>query len=45
VNKLFAALSINLGMEDFSMKEALGGKAMEMETKINCYPPCPHKYK
>lgn len=41
VNKLLAALSINLGMEESAMKEALGGENLEMEMKINYYPPCP----
>lgn len=41
VNKLLAALSISLGMEESAMKEAVGGENLEMEMKINYYPPCP----
>uniref|UniRef100_A0A0C9RK12 TSA: Wollemia nobilis Ref_Wollemi_Transcript_14054_1376 transcribed RNA sequence n=1 Tax=Wollemia nobilis TaxID=56998 RepID=A0A0C9RK12_9CONI len=40
VNTLLSALSINLGLAESAMKEALGGD-LEMEMKINYYPPCP----
>ncbi|GLJ48190.1 hypothetical protein SUGI_1017660 [Cryptomeria japonica] len=41
VDKLLSALSINLGLQECSLKEAIGGENMEMEMKINYYPPCP----
>ncbi|GLJ48191.1 hypothetical protein SUGI_1017670 [Cryptomeria japonica] len=41
VDKLLSALSINLGVQECSLKEAIGGEDMEMEMKINYYPPCP----
>ncbi|GLJ48193.1 hypothetical protein SUGI_1017710 [Cryptomeria japonica] len=40
-DKLLSALSINLGVQACSLKEAIGGEDMEMEMKINYYPPCP----
>ncbi|GLJ12206.1 hypothetical protein SUGI_0186590 [Cryptomeria japonica] len=41
VNKLLSALSVYLGVEENTMKEELGGEDLEMEMKINYYPPCP----
>eukprot|EP01018_Ginkgo_biloba_P036321 Gb_19823 [translate_table: standard] len=41
VNKLLLALSISLGLQECALKDALGGENLEMEMKINYYPPCP----
>nr|ABK26641.1 unknown [Picea sitchensis] len=41
VDKLLAAFSIDLGLEKSTVKDALGGENLEMELKINFYPPCP----
>ncbi|KAH9321470.1 hypothetical protein KI387_016109 [Taxus chinensis] len=41
VNKLLSALSISLGVQECALKEAVGGEDLEMEMKINYYPPCP----
>ncbi|KAH9321471.1 hypothetical protein KI387_016110 [Taxus chinensis] len=41
MNKLLTALSISLGVQECGLKEALGGEDLELEMKINYYPPCP----
>lgn len=41
VDKLLAAFSTNLGLEESTVKNALGGENLEMELKINYYPKCP----
>jgi flavonol synthase len=41
VDKLLSAFSINLGLEESTVRNALGGENMEMELKINYYPACP----
>eukprot|EP00253_Pinus_taeda_P015924 PITA_15924 len=41
VDKLLSAFSINLGLEESTARNALGGENMEMELKINYYPACP----
>ncbi|KAH9307633.1 hypothetical protein KI387_035544, partial [Taxus chinensis] len=41
MNNLLYALSINLGIGESALKEAMGGDNLEMEMKINYYPPCP----
>uniref|UniRef100_A0A0D6QU64 Fe2OG dioxygenase domain-containing protein n=1 Tax=Araucaria cunninghamii TaxID=56994 RepID=A0A0D6QU64_ARACU len=41
MNMLLSALSINLGLEESALREVLGGEDIEMEMKINYYPPCP----
>ena len=41
VDKLLAAFSMNLELEESTLKNALGGENLELELKINYYPPCP----
>eukprot|EP01018_Ginkgo_biloba_P036322 Gb_19822 [translate_table: standard] len=41
VNKLLSALSLNLGLHENVLKDALGSQNLEMALKINYYPPCP----
>ena len=41
VEKLLSAFSVNLGLEEPTMRNALGGEDLEMELKINYYPACP----
>lgn len=41
VDKLFKSLSLDLGLEEHELKEAVGGDEMTYLLKINCYPPCP----
>lgn len=40
-NKLLELLSEGLGLEGKVLKSHLGGEEIEMEMKINMYPPCP----
>lgn len=41
VDKLLSAFSINLGLEESTVRNALGGENMDIELKINYYPACP----
>lgn len=41
VERVLEALSEGLGLEKATLKNSLGGDEMEMEMKINFYPPCP----
>ena len=41
VDKLLAVFSINLELKESTLKNAMGGENMELELKINYYPPCP----
>ncbi|PIA47313.1 hypothetical protein AQUCO_01400168v1, partial [Aquilegia coerulea] len=41
VDKLFKYLSLGLGVEENTIKEAVGGDDLEYLLKINYYPPCP----
>ncbi|GLJ12209.1 hypothetical protein SUGI_0186670 [Cryptomeria japonica] len=41
LNKLLSVLSIYLGLKEGGLKEVLGGEDLEMEMKVNYYPPCP----
>lgn len=41
VEKLLSAISLNLGLEDSTVRKALGGENLELELKINYYPACP----
>ncbi|KAF5200494.1 Flavonol synthase/flavanone 3-hydroxylase [Thalictrum thalictroides] len=41
VDKLFKYLSLGLGVEANTIKEAMGGDELEYLLKINYYPPCP----
>ncbi|TKY73761.1 Flavonol synthase/flavanone 3-hydroxylase [Spatholobus suberectus] len=41
VEKLFACLSLGLGLEGHVLKEGVGGEELEYMMKINYYPPCP----
>ncbi|PNT48598.1 hypothetical protein POPTR_002G086700v4 [Populus trichocarpa] len=41
VDKLFKSLSLDLGLEEHELKEAVGGDEMTYLLKINYYPPCP----
>jgi len=41
VNKLFKSLSLDLGLEEHELKEAVGGDELTYLLKINYYPPCP----
>eukprot|EP00253_Pinus_taeda_P019060 PITA_19060 len=41
VDKLLSAISLNLGLEDSTVRKALGGENLELELKINYYPACP----
>ena len=40
-NKLLELLSEGLGLEGHVLKSCLGGENIELEMKINMYPPCP----
>lgn len=40
-DKLLELLSEGLGLEKKTLKSSLGDEKMEMEMKINMYPPCP----
>ncbi|XP_042497250.1 flavonol synthase/flavanone 3-hydroxylase-like [Macadamia integrifolia] len=40
-DKVLELLSEGLGLEGKTMKSILGGDEMELEMKINMYPPCP----
>ncbi|PSS31792.1 Flavonol synthase/flavanone 3-hydroxylase [Actinidia chinensis var. chinensis] len=40
-NKLLELLSEGLGLEGKVLKSCLGGDGIELEMKINMYPPCP----
>ncbi|KAK4256449.1 hypothetical protein QN277_009310 [Acacia crassicarpa] len=40
-DKLLALLSEGLGLESKALKSSLGDEKIEMEMKINMYPPCP----
>ena len=40
-NKLLELLSEGLGLERKVLKSCLGGDEIELEMKINMYPPCP----
>ena len=40
-DKLFASLSLGLGVEGHALKEGAGGEDIEYMLKINYYPPCP----
>lgn len=39
--KVLEVLSEGLGLEKKSLKSQLGGELIELEMKINMYPPCP----
>ncbi|KAL3504121.1 hypothetical protein ACH5RR_033962 [Cinchona calisaya] len=41
INKLLELLSEGLGLDGKVLKSSLGGEDIEMEMKINMYPPCP----
>nr|ARQ79445.1 flavanone 3-hydroxylase [Nelumbo nucifera] len=40
-DKLLELLSRGLGLEEKTLRSSLGGEEMEIEMKINLYPPCP----
>ncbi|GMN39682.1 hypothetical protein TIFTF001_008917 [Ficus carica] len=40
-DKVLEVLSEGLGLEGKALKRSLGGEEMELEMKINMYPPCP----
>ncbi|XP_010256287.1 PREDICTED: flavonol synthase/flavanone 3-hydroxylase-like [Nelumbo nucifera] len=40
-DKLLELLSLGLGLEGEKLKSCLGGEKLELELKINFYPPCP----
>ncbi|XP_072982447.1 flavonol synthase 1-like [Typha latifolia] len=41
VDELFESLSIGLGLDKHTLKEAAGGEDLKFLLKINYYPPCP----
>nr|AFS63900.1 flavonol synthase [Narcissus tazetta] len=41
VDEMLSSLSLGLGLEEHTVKEAVGGDELEMLLKINYYPPCP----
>eukprot|EP00268_Persea_americana_P022823 TRINITY_DN22618_c0_g1_i1.p1 TRINITY_DN22618_c0_g1~~TRINITY_DN22618_c0_g1_i1.p1 ORF type:complete len:358 (-),score=69.42 TRINITY_DN22618_c0_g1_i1:140-1138(-) len=41
MDRVLELLSLGLGLEGKTMKESLGGERIELEMKINFYPPCP----
>lgn len=41
MDRLLELLSKDLGLEEKSLKASLGGDRIELEMKINFYPPCP----
>ena len=41
VNKLYRLLSLDMGLEENELKEAVGGDNLVYLLKINYYPPCP----
>lgn len=41
MDRVLELLSLGLGLEGKTLKESLGGERIELEMKINFYPPCP----
>ncbi|XP_058089553.1 flavonol synthase/flavanone 3-hydroxylase-like [Magnolia sinica] len=41
VDQLLELLSVDLGLERTALKATIGGDRIELEMKINFYPPCP----
>lgn len=43
-DKILELLSEGLGLERKALKSSLGGELIELEMKINMYPPCPQPH-
>lgn len=41
MDRVLELLSLGLGLEGKTLKESLGSERIELEMKINFYPPCP----
>lgn len=41
MDRILELLSLDLGLEEKTLKESLGSERIELEMKINYYPPCP----